>query len=519
VLHRTYPVLLGALTLSFLVVTAGWALLTPPFHTPDETQHFNSVLRVVRGDGWPPPGTAFRTVGVETAMEEAALERWNFLTLAEVTPVPRDERSVVTYSDTPTEAVDQMTQHPPGYYTVAAGFLWALGAEDWRWDDQVLVLRLLSVVLLAPVVPLAAAAALELTGSRPAALAGATFPLLVPQFGHIGGSVSNDSLTVLAGCAITLLAARAAVRGAGPGLVVALGVALGIGLLSKGFLLPAVPVVAVAVLLAAPRRLRWMRAGLALAVAFAVGGWWWLRNLLVFGRVQPDSGLYVDAAEPATTGFVAFASRAAQALAVSFWGNFGWLALPSPRWWWLTGQLLLVLCAVAAMVWAVRNRRGVALVTLWMLPAVTLAVVLWGAYASHIRTGEYYGLQGRYLFSSIVVMGVTVAAAVALLPERTRRWVPAAATWSAAAVSVAALDHVLTGMYAADGADRGTAWDRWAGWAAVPGWVLAAAATALLLTLVTSAVMSTAVALARDRGAAERPHGQAALEARELSGS
>ncbi|MCV2395826.1 DUF2142 domain-containing protein [Actinotalea sp. M2MS4P-6] len=509
--RRAYRWVVWLLTAALGSVSLMWAFLTPGFHAPDEPQHFNSVLRLLRGDGWPEPGEAYLTVGTMTAAAQAGFAP-GFESMITVEPVPRDERAVVTDLDEPwpdaaSPAHDQMTQHPPGYYTLGAGLLWVLSAQDWRWDDQLLALRLLGVALTVGLVPLTAATALELTRSRSAAATGAALPLAIPQFGHVAGTVTNDVLTTAAGALVVWLAARALARGSSLRLATGLGAALGLGLASKGLLIAGIPMVAVALLVApAPRRRdRWLRSGLAMAVAFTIGGWWWLRNILVHGTVQPagQPGL-PDATEPVTTGVLTFLRAAASIMSQSFWGNFGWLDVPIPGVWVVVGQTVLVVSLVAAVVWARRAHRVGQLATLWILPLGILAIVLTAVWQSHQRTGQLPALQGRYLFSSLAVIGATVSAAVVLIPPRLRRAMPLAATATAVASAIAALAFALGTMYASDGASWGVAWARWASWSAVPpGWLVAGAA--LLVASCVAALAAAAAALRPDAPADHTP--------------
>lgn len=62
-----------ALTVAFLLWQVVWAVLTPAFRAPDEPLHFNSVLRVAQGQGWPAPGQARLDSQVLEAVRESGL--------------------------------------------------------------------------------------------------------------------------------------------------------------------------------------------------------------------------------------------------------------------------------------------------------------------------------------------------------------------------------------------------------------------------------------------------------------
>ncbi|WP_372593545.1 DUF2142 domain-containing protein [Actinotalea sp.] len=504
---RMYLALVAVLTSTFAVVGVGWSVLTPAFHAPDEPQHLNSTLRIMTGHGWPAPGEAYLTEGTVVAMQEAGFGS-GYAVFTTDAQVPRFGRSVVTeldgpYPDADSPSYDQMTQHPPAYYALWAALLTVLGADDWPWDDQLLALRLLGVGLVSGVVPLAAGSARLLTGSSEVGTVAAAVPLAVPQFTHIAATVSNDTLTTLAGAAVTYLVVRAMVLGTDGRTTVWTGIALGVGLLTKGFLLAAIPLVAIALLLAPRRgrattaRTRLGSALLALVIAFAIGGWWWLRNLVVHGTLQPSGApeMLPDAESAVTTSTIEFLVAATVRLSQSFWGNFGWLDLALPFWIVVGAQLALLASAVGAAIWAIRNRRLRALTVCWLYPGAILAIVLVGAHANHQRTGLYPGLQGRYLFSAIVVIALTVALATALLPPRHRWVLPPVAATVAVAAACGALVFAFIGMWGSDGAAVSVAARRWSEWGFVPPAALALGSG--LIVLLGLAAATTALLAAR----------------------
>lgn len=68
-----------------------------------------------------------------------------------------------------------------------------------------------------------------------------------------------------------------------------------------------------------------------MAVGLAVGGWWWVQNLLVHGTLQPD-GLGLRTTDPGvqTRTFGDYLPEALTRFGGSFWGVFGWLEVPLP---------------------------------------------------------------------------------------------------------------------------------------------------------------------------------------------
>lgn len=514
--ERRYRTALTLVCLLVALVATLWATVTPGFRAPDETQHVNSVVRLAHGGGWPAPGDAYLGPAIVQAQEQAArgadlpgryVYRAHKPQFVHVAPVPDADRVRISPDNAlpgPDDGiripvVDQMTQHPPLYYALGAAVLHATGLTDARWDVVLLALRLLDVALLIPLAPLAAAAVRRLTGSRAAALVAATFPLLVPQSGHILGSVTNDSLVTLTGAVVTYLCVRVLTGDLSWRTAGLLGLFEGIGLLTKimpGF---ALPTILLAYLLAAgaptvvarvPGLLaaRGLRALLALVIAFAVGGWWWARNLLVLGTVQPVGLPPTMPDQPADT-FGYYLGTAWRMLTRSFWGNFGWLELRANPVVVLIATWLLVLVCVAAVV-AREHRRPVAV--LLVLPVLLTLFVLLNGWSFYQEHGWIAAVQGRYVFMGLTALAVAFAvglrALLARWPLAIDRAVPAVVV-TCVATATAGLAFASAGMYRGPGESLGTAAARWIAWSPLSG-----LQAGLLLVLVVSAAVAAVLA-------------------------
>jgi hypothetical protein len=181
------------------------------------------------------------------------------------------------------------SQHPPLYYALMAP-LYRL-THGWRWVDQLFALRLASFALayLGLVAGVLATGRLSKSFGVWAAPIAAAWPFLFPQFFPEFARLGNDSLCLLCmGAAWTALTRILSGPG-GWGSALALGLALGAGLLAKAFFLPIGAGVA-ALLIA-----RWwtggrrpalvLQAALAGVVALAIGGWWYVEKRLETGSL------------------------------------------------------------------------------------------------------------------------------------------------------------------------------------------------------------------------------------------
>jgi len=458
--ERAYRWCIAWVTLAMLCVSLGWSVTSPAFFGPDETQHYNSVSRLVAGEGWPLPyeasirGDTWQAVGesgTETAME--IRQDWQGLVVGE-SRSRMHESTALSDRDT-----DQMVQHPPGYYAVAAGAVEVFGGGDLPWDWALLIMRWVSAALVAMAVPAACGVGRRLTGSRLAGVIAGVSLLTVPYFANAGGYITNDSLLIATASYALYFAVRAAVSDRTPlRWLAAAGVALGLALLSKGLALLAVPVVFGFAVIAAWRRTRsWPRRLLMVTVpmvlAAVVGGWWWLRNLLLIGTIQPS----VFGATPEPNGvfdynwwyFVGVFFSRFNGL---FWGRGVVQELGLPDSVVTLAGLIMVLATLVALLF---GRRRLELALLMVFPLLVVATLFRNAHGIYVDFGLVgRGVQGRYAYGGIVAYGA-VWASVAILCSRRRpqllRWL--AVGWAALATIVAAAAGwwVLSGLYPSSG--------------------------------------------------------------------
>lgn len=513
------PVAVWAAVLLFGAILTSWSILTPAYRAPDEPQHVSAVLGIAEGRGWPAPGDAVMDDGVlgsQTLIGYTVTDgqrgfRGGGNTLPGVRsfaadadqpplysaqqPTPTDERApydeisatglVGTYNN-------QMTQHPPAYYAVAAAVLKLSGAQDWRFDRQLALLRLLGVAMVVWLPLLAYLTALALTGSKTLGSVAAFVPVAIPQLAHVGASVNNDVLVIALGGLLTVLLAKVLTGGRSRWLLASIAVVLGLALLTKGTMLAAVPATALAVVVGLRRSRSWLRAGagglVVLAGALVVGGWWWAINLLRYGDLQPNAYGEPLRGDPSLS-LAGFAVGFAERINVSAWGRFGWLELPlSLAVTTALSAVLAVLCLVAL----ADRRARVPLLVLSSFPLLAVLALFASRYAVHLRNGQFAGIQGRYLFGAVVVGAAAVAVGLGVLAGRLRvpeRWLVPLAAAFAVAVAVYGAVVAFDGFYLDVGVGVGSAWEFMTAWSPWPGWLVdtVAATTAA----VTVAVLGT----------------------------
>ncbi|MBK9230533.1 MAG: glycosyltransferase family 39 protein [Anaerolineae bacterium] len=226
--------------------------------------------------------------------------------------------------------------------------------EDFPWQGGSLAMHLLrffSALLSTVTVWGVFALARTLAPGRPAlALAAAGFVGFLPGFLFSSGAVSNDNLAATLGTLSLLLALRIAAGGWTHRRGLALGVLLGLGLLTKVSLLVLWPVAALAVVLAPGWRswtARLAAASLSLAPAVLLAAPWLLRNWFLYHDLL--GWPLVRATVDVRQGPVDFSVLVwlASGLFKTFWGKFGAAGqIEYPAW--VYALLLLVSLAALA---------------------------------------------------------------------------------------------------------------------------------------------------------------------------
>lgn len=426
VLRRYHP-LVWVFLVVHLLASLSFSLLTPMFRSPDEAQHIDMVrqyrleLGHDRPDRMVPQGPEVSAADRSVADPEV---RPRPPLLAD-DAVPRPDRARfgdLVEPGAPSVLDNQLTQHPPAYYALVSGvttFLAGLTPSTWwSWDREVYLLRLVSIVLTAPLPVLAAEGVRALRLSRSAGAVAAGVVLLVPQATAVGSSVNNDAL-VIAGASVAVVAALHHLGSRRPlsAWIATSGAA--VAALTKA---TAAPVLAWVVLVVAVTWWRrWRTPGAAAAtigtaLATAVGASWYIRNVVVFRDPQPSGFRERDAPADFSASIGVFLRNWLDRLSQSFWGlpaRRTGVALPAV----VSHSLTVATLALALAALADRARRTA--VTLLLLLAgsqvILLAQTNWRA---HLRTGVYPAVQGRYLFAILIPVAVLVVLGARQLARR-----------------------------------------------------------------------------------------------------
>lgn len=383
--------------LAYLIIGGIYASLTPPWQAPDEPAHYNYVHYVASQGGFP----------------ELVQGCYNDAYLAEL----KSRRFPPELS---IAGICYEFHQPPLYYSLAAPiFTLSYGSS--------LALRLFSVLLGAGVVALAFWIGQTIFPNRPEISLG-TMALVAFTPMHLAmvASVNNDALAELIMAGLLLLLTRRLVAPTPPSsrADLLLGLLLGLGLITKTTVYIAIPLTAVTLWWAAPQR-SWSGLGrpvlLVFGLALLLALPWYLRNAALYGQFdllglrrhdEVVVGQLRTADFLAKVGWSTYLSNFATTTFHSFWGQFGWMAVPmDSRTYLLLGLLTLV--ALGGLVGfgyacfssraepqynlSAGQRRALGLLALTII--LTILGYLW-------YNLTFVQFQGRYLFPALIPLGL-----------------------------------------------------------------------------------------------------------------
>lgn len=290
--------------LFLLAFGIGYIAITPPFEGFDETAHYSSLRQIADTGTIPVYGKSYLDQSVVDYQGPIHYDTGSppfdrHLVYPKFFAQPERVANYLEHyrkpaphvGFRPSSELNWQAQHPPLYYLLLAPVL--RGLNGWSFTAQFFVLRLISFVLALCGVALGLLAAGREDGrERSAAMIGfAAYPILLPMFFPEFARIGNDSLCLfLVGLAAYLLASWLKDERA-PAASIGLGVALGLGLLTKAFFLPIS--LALAIFLGTRllfdrghpigRRERLRNTAVVFLTALLMGGGWYVYKLAAYG--------------------------------------------------------------------------------------------------------------------------------------------------------------------------------------------------------------------------------------------
>lgn len=313
---------------------------------------------------------------------------------------------------------------PPLYYVLGVPFYYGIGG-----------VRVLSMILGALSILVIYRAVLTAFGDERLALGAAGFTAFLPTHVMLSSMVSNDILAELIfGLALLLMVGKQNLWNS-----LALGVVLGLGLLTKTTCILLFPTAILAFTLVQGRSVKHIIA--IFGVSFLIGGWWLVRNQMLYGdflAMTQFMEAFKYTAKPSywlSHGF----SPAMYWLLVglwtfaSFWGVFGHMNVFMPTW----VYVCLGVATIAVKIgWfkGVRNfpERRIVLLYVFVIALVVLVFVRFNI--------SFFQAQGRYLYPAILPLSLGWVLGIrSLLPKRIHSWTPYLAMVIPLAAQVSAL--------------------------------------------------------------------------------
>ena len=398
--RRAEGAVLAVILVAYLALAGLYAVRTPDWQAPDEPAHYNYVRQIADEGRLPVIAPGDWQQDYQEALKASGFD-----------PALLDRLDTIQYED----------HQPPLYYLLQTP-VYALSGGD------LLALRLASALLGAgAVIGAWAVIRAALPGRRSLALAGAGFVAFLPQHLSILASVNNDALAELV-VALTLWAAVAYLRGARRVRPLTLGVLAGIALITKTTIYFLAGIVVLAVLLRW-RRERWpprtAAAHLAAVIlpALLIGGVWWARNLDTYGGTD-FAGL--DRHDAVTVGQLRtdeyientlggsewqYVKNLVRTTFHSFWGQFGWMAVPLPGTVYRALWVITLGLLAGAAIYAWRERLPRALDGPGRDALIVFAIVILLVSAAFLLYNRsFVQFQGRYLYPALVPLALGVAA-------------------------------------------------------------------------------------------------------------
>jgi hypothetical protein len=430
--HSSFVILLSL----FIAVSVLYGATIPIFESPDANGHYSYIHELTEGRGLPVQGapSGQRVTGYVASHPPlyyalcAAVTFW----------IPDD-----------VDFRDWMWRNP--YHAMGdpnrvgnKNFLIHTPAEQFPWRGTPLtvhIARLVSTALGLLAVVATYGIALELFPDRRWLALGATaLTAFNPMFIFTTARVSNDAAVTAFGSLVVWGAVRLAVRGLSRRGLALTGAALGLAALSKLSGVVLAPAIALALLLDALRPTQYpcgirnmlhkerlvhmlMNAAILFGAAALVCGWWFLRNLLLYGEVMGvDAWLsHTATVRPEPIGFFDVISQL-RGLEMSYWAMFGWFNVPVAWWmyrvWWFLVRLgFLGLIIFLVEQWTARRSTRPVQAGLWVLAGAFLLV--FGSVWRFIMI--VLGSQGRYLMPVVAPISIFLMLGLShLVPLRWR---------------------------------------------------------------------------------------------------
>lgn len=508
---RRIPPVVWSIVALHLTLLLFYSVVMPTYRAPDEPQHVDlahEFSEELRYPAWDARDTG---VGVLNSLNIVRFHQQS--KNLESTAAPhKDDRPSIDELDEATRprAINQLSQHPPLYYAVSGLFVRGIelvtGDPIGAFDVEAWFYRLASILMVASLPLIIWTTGRRLGLPSHVAIAATLIPLAIPEYLHIGSSANNDTLLMLFFWLLTPLVLRLARGDLAPRTALLAGLVSGAGLYTKGFalMMPAWVLGALVLALLRGGRAQLTRVVSAGAiyglVAVVTGGWWWIVNLVRYGRLMPNrmSDL-VAPVESDVRDLGEFVRTWGSITTRRFWGDFGRFDVHIPSLAVGLATAIVLLGLLAACVGRDRIARSPVGDRLLLAAPLVLLVIFQfiAAWRAYLDLGRMPGLQGRYWFGALAALAVVVALGLARVLGRFARWLPLALLAAAAVMNLVAAEAILGFYWGAPSSDLSSRVRAVVAWAPFQGEVLVAGAVIGGVMCVVTTALIVASSLAR----------------------
>ncbi len=391
----------AAIVLGYLILAVLYSVVNPLFESPDEFQHYKFVRYLIDQRALPVQSAAALTEYQQPPLYYAL----GALAAGSITVEPFEPLANPFWGyDQYRAGVDNKVQF---IHTAR---------ENYPWQGTALAVHLLRLysVALGALALIAGWQALCLVFGRGGVAIGALAIMAWnPQLAFISSSINNDTLVALIGALAIWWSVRVLRDGVNVRRAVAGGLLLGAALLTKvsaGAL--ALPMLIALLYAPASRAARLKTAISGGAIVVALAGWWYIRNLQLYGELTGvNTMLQAWGTRPLGEGLNSLGVQL-RFIWTSYWGRFGIGQIGLPEW----GYTLITLISLVSFIGLIKqiiglrhstergpsaDRRGLGLLIVVLLSS--LAVVIYFALVNPT------GANGRYLFPASTALAGLLA--------------------------------------------------------------------------------------------------------------
>lgn len=416
---------LGAITLAYAVLCLFYNIITPIGEACDELDHIRYVEHLVRFGSFAPISAGTQMPYTLEAKQPPA---YYFLNAGLMLGFGRCGQQLAPELERNPNGPSMGPDAPEVYWFIHP----PVPNDLLPWTH---LMRLVGLLLGVGTILLTFATVREVLPSRdhvPLALCAAALVGLLPTFTFVTATVNNDNLAILVGAAICYRLMRILARGTTLRDAVILGALLGLALLSKMNTLGFIPVVFFVLFVnkvklrdggdAVARQpsslsaqilrglsTRVLVVSLALAACLVIAGWWYARNVLLYGDVFA-SGAVTEMANAvidwhrSTFDPLAPGAWLVQLFMVlgTHYGAFGCVTVKAPLILWLLYLTMLLLAFIGLIVLLARRQINITQVSQVAVAVLTVMLV----YATMVYNAVG---QGRLLYPTIAFTSLLTA--------------------------------------------------------------------------------------------------------------